>query len=485
MLNLIKHRRGSVMKKILLELVLVLATLFTPIMAKESPRAVIVFDASGSMWGQINGVSKIEIAKNALKNVVSNWNPGVELGLTVYGHRTKGDCNDIESVIPVGKIDKQRIIRTVMGIKPKGKTPISRSLRKVANELRYTEEKATIILISDGKETCDPDPCATAKALKKEGIDFVAHVIGFNVDKNTDKQLACIANATGGEYFSAKNAAALNKAIKVVAKKVEAAKPKPIAKKLKNNLEITASETENGKWIRASHVIYKAVDGKKDDSSTASCTSYKKEACLEQIPIGKYIVHSRYNDFKKDTSFEVKAGEVTKVHVVMGQTGKVEISASEKENGKWIRASHVIYKAVDGKKDDSSTASCSSYKKEACLEQIPIGKYIVHSRYNDFKKDTLFEVKAGEVTKVHVTFNQFFIEAKCFNSGDNIAYEIYASSGQLVYEKKKKCSETLKVTLEKGSYSVEAKVGNDTKEVKFTVGENSNRVLIDMANTQE
>ena len=160
------------MKKIFLGFVLVFATLFTSVMAEDTPRAVIIFDASGSMWGQIKGVSKIEIARDALKNVVKEWNPDVELGLTVYGHRSKGDCNDIETIIPVGKIDKNRVIKTVMSIKPKGKTPISRSMRKVADEIKYTEEKATIILISDGKETCDPDPCGTAKELEKEGIVF-------------------------------------------------------------------------------------------------------------------------------------------------------------------------------------------------------------------------------------------------------------------------------------------------------------------------
>ncbi|HHB94921.1 MAG TPA: VWA domain-containing protein, partial [Campylobacterales bacterium] len=197
------------MKKLLLSFLLVFATLVSAV-ADDSPKAVIVFDASGSMWGQIQGKTKIEIAKKALENVVKDWNPKVELGLTVYGHRKKGDCNDIESVIPVGQIDKNEIISTVNKIQPKGKTPIARSLKKVADELKYTEEKATIILISDGKESCDSNPCDVAKDLEKKGIDFVTHVIGFNVDKKTDKQLECIAKATGGEYFSAKNASALN-----------------------------------------------------------------------------------------------------------------------------------------------------------------------------------------------------------------------------------------------------------------------------------
>ena len=393
------------MKKMLLGFVLVLATLFTSVCAEDNPRAVIIFDASGSMWGQINGVTKIEIARDALKNVVKEWNPNVELGLTVYGHRSKGDCNDIESIIPVGKVDKNRVIQTVMGIKPKGKTPISRSLRKVAEEIKYTEEKATIILISDGKETCDPDPCGTAKELEAQGIDFVTHVIGFNVDKKTSKQLECIANATGGEYFSAKNATALNKAMKVIAKKVEVVvPPKPVVKKLKNNLEVTASETEGGKWIEAYHTIYPVEDGELG-RSTKNCWSKKKKECLRQMPVGQYVLKSKYNEFKIETTFNIKAGEATKLNIVFGQTGKIEISASETEGGKWIEAYHAIY-PVEDEELGRSTKNCWTKKRKECLKQIPVGQYVLKSKYNKFKKETAFEIKANEVTKLNVVFGQ-------------------------------------------------------------------------------
>ena len=649
------------MKKMLLVCVLIFTTLFTSVWAEDNPRAVIIFDASGSMWGQINGVTKIEIARDALKNVVKEWNPNVELGLTVYGHRSKGDCNDIETVIPVGKIDKNRVIKTVMGIKPKGKTPISRSLRKVAEEIKYTEEKATIILISDGKETCDPDPCGTAKELEKQGIDFVTHVIGFNVDKKTSQQLECIASATGGEYFSAKNAAALNEAMKVIAKKVEVVEPKPEPKPIvvmpKNNLEVTASEKkdgkmikvrhyiyraingerekdeikscfsyvkkpcleklpagnyvlrskyeyfkdqftvfdvtdtnvtkmhiimgetgtvefsvseeengkwvrathythrmidgdmdkdeigscwskekkpctyqfpvgkyvvrtkynkfedkktyfevkaedttkvhvvmgetgtvefsvseeENGKWVRATHYTHRMIDGDMDKDEIGSCWSKEKKPCTYQFPVGKYVVRTKYNEFDiKKTYFEVKAKETTKVHVAMGTTGEIEISASEKEGGKWVRSSHYVYKMEDGEKNKSHSASCTSTKKKACLKKLPVGQYVIESTYNGSKKVTPLEIKTKSKTKVHVTFGQFMIEAKCSEMNAKVNYEIYASNGQLVDEKKMKCSDTLKVTLDNGDYSVEAKVGNDTKEVKFTVGGGSNKLLIDM-----
>jgi len=195
--------------------------IFTTVIAGEHPRAMIVFDASGSMWGQISGKPKIEIAREVLQDVLSKWNPDTDLGLTVYGHRFRGDCNDIQTLIPISKVNKNRMIKAVMSIQPKGKTPISKSLRIVADEMKYTEESSTVILISDGKETCDPDPCGTAKQLRKEGMDFVVHVIGFDVDKKTDKELECIAAATGGSYYSPKNAAALNQSMKKIVAKVE------------------------------------------------------------------------------------------------------------------------------------------------------------------------------------------------------------------------------------------------------------------------
>jgi len=390
------------MRKILLGCVLVFATLFTNVLAEDNPRAVIIFDASGSMWGQINGVTKIEIARDAFKNVVREWNPNVELGLTVYGHRSKGDCNDIESVIPVGKVDKNRVIRTVMGIKPKGKTPISRSLRKVAEEIKYTEEKATIILISDGKETCDPDPCGTAKELEKEGIDFITHVIGFNVDKKTDAQLECIAHATGGEYFSAKNAVALNKAMKVIVKKVEVTKPK----KLEKNLQITASETESGKLVKALHQIYKDIGGKMADKYEHLCESDKKEPCFESVPAGKYIIVTHYNKYKIKTPVEVKDTELTKVNIITGQTGEAKIFASETDGGKWVKSFHFIYKVVDGEAEENNIDSCESHKKEPCLKRLPVGKYVAKSSYNKFKKETAFEIKSDTVVEVPVAFSQ-------------------------------------------------------------------------------
>src|SRR5690606_39849834 len=86
---------------------------------------VIVYDASGSMWGQIDGVSKSEIAREVMADLVNGWSDGTNLGLVAYGHRSEGDCGDIETLIEPGPLDRASFIDTVNAIRPRGKTPIS------------------------------------------------------------------------------------------------------------------------------------------------------------------------------------------------------------------------------------------------------------------------------------------------------------------------------------------------------------------------
>ena len=105
-------------------MVLVLA-LSSTVTAEEGRRFMLVLDESNSMWGQIEGVCKIEIARDVIGKMVKDWPEGRPLGVLAYGHRRKGDCHDIELVLPVGPVDSAKIISTVNRLRPKGKTPLT------------------------------------------------------------------------------------------------------------------------------------------------------------------------------------------------------------------------------------------------------------------------------------------------------------------------------------------------------------------------
>jgi Ca-activated chloride channel homolog len=185
----------------------------------HAENAMLVLDASGSMWGTLENQSKIQIARETVAEVLKTWPKSNALGLVAYGHRRKGDCADIETLLPVAPVKPVAFQASVNALNPKGMTPISAAVQHAALALKSSEQKATVILVSDGEETCNLDPCQIARQLEADGIDFTAHVIGFDVPKGgvADRQLACLAKETGGRYVNAKNAGELTRALSQIA----------------------------------------------------------------------------------------------------------------------------------------------------------------------------------------------------------------------------------------------------------------------------
>lgn len=209
--------------------------------AQEQPRTILVLDASGSMWGQIDGVAKITIAQQVMGELLGTLPEDQELGLTAYGHRTEGDCTDIETLVVPGAGTRGAISNAVNGIKPRGKTPMTDAVVAAAEALRYTDQPATVILVSDGIETCNPDPCAAARVLEETGVDFTAHVVGFDVsDPEALAQMQCLADETGGRFLTAANASELGEALTEVA---AAPEPTPVT------VSFVATEGDGGPRI--------------------------------------------------------------------------------------------------------------------------------------------------------------------------------------------------------------------------------------------
>lgn len=231
---------------IVLSLLIIIPIFITQ--AQENKRqTIIVLDASGSMWGQIEGKAKIDIAREVIKELLKDWDSQVLLGITAYGHRKKGDCHDIESIYPVSKANAENILAKVNAITPKGMTPLSQAVKVAAEELKFTEKKATVILLSDGKETCNMDPCELGKELEKKGVDFTAHVIGFDVKKEEQAGLKCLAENTGGLFLSAKNSAELKRALSE-ASRIVAEKPPEV--KGKGKIWLDKNEFTVGEEIK-------------------------------------------------------------------------------------------------------------------------------------------------------------------------------------------------------------------------------------------
>jgi len=181
-------------------------------------RAVeIVVDASRSMWGQIDGVSKMQIAKETLEDV-SYWLPAdLDLALRAYGSTSaseSNDCADSSLLVPFGELNRDPIRRAIGGLKPTGQTPIAYALTQAARDFGTLESDRTIVLVSDGIESCGGDPVQAAYALREQGI--IVHLIGFGLGSAADEDtesLRAVARASGGRYVTASSAEELKAAL--------------------------------------------------------------------------------------------------------------------------------------------------------------------------------------------------------------------------------------------------------------------------------
>ncbi len=309
-------RRSLVYSSILLALTLLFSL---SAYGAEMPEVIFILDGSGSMWGSAGKIRKIEAAKEVMAKVVPSLPKEVGVGLTVYGHRRKGDCGDVEIMIPSGSTDRAGLLAKVQGISPKGMTPIAAAVKMVAEELKRREAETTIVLVSDGIETCDKDPCGVIKGLKGSGIKFILHVVGFGVDQKGKEQLTCLSDAGGGKYIQATDAgsllAALETVKKEVAVKVEEAKTTTVKAKTKlGKLKITmpASAVKTQGEIK--------IVRKRDNKVVKKA----KPAAEGTHPLlaGVYEIILQFNNTNYQPpseaslgQFEVKGGEVTEVNL--------------------------------------------------------------------------------------------------------------------------------------------------------------------------
>ena len=160
-----------------------------------------VFDASNSMNAFWDGNRKIEVATRLLSESLKELYgiPGLRLGLRVYGHQTKfiegqQDCDDTELVIPFAKGNNLLIGKALDRLQARGTTPIARSLQRAADDFSQPDSRKVIILITDGIEACDEDPCAVSKMLQAQGIIVKPFIIGIGIEEAFKETFRCVGN---------------------------------------------------------------------------------------------------------------------------------------------------------------------------------------------------------------------------------------------------------------------------------------------------
>ena len=186
------------------------------------PAIEVILDASGSMLKRMGEKRRYQIAREVLQELIENKLPdNVEFGLRVFGHTEPGSCHtDLE--IPIGPLNRQAAVAALETLTPQNlaKTPIAASLTAAASDLKSLNGEATLLLITDGEETCDGDPEQAIIKLREGGIDAVINIIGFAIDDDElDAKFRRWANAGGGTYKKATDAESLAASIEQLSRR--------------------------------------------------------------------------------------------------------------------------------------------------------------------------------------------------------------------------------------------------------------------------
>ncbi|MDA0303648.1 MAG: VWA domain-containing protein [Bacteroidetes bacterium] len=178
---------------------------------EDDTQILFVFDASNSMNSFWEGNRKIMVATRLLSESLDELYgiPGLQLGLRVYGHQTKfvqgnQDCDDTELVVPFSTGNNLVIKRSLARIQARGTTPIARSLERAAEDFPAGNGRKVIVLITDGIEACDEDPCAVSQMLQARGIIVKPFIIGIGLEEQFKETFRCVGNffdATDAETF--------------------------------------------------------------------------------------------------------------------------------------------------------------------------------------------------------------------------------------------------------------------------------------------
>ena len=170
-------------------------------------RILFVFDCSLSMSKRWENSTNMDISKRVLNLAVDSLSrlDKVEVALRMYGHQSSvqpnRNCKDTKLEVPFYKGNIAALKEKIKQAQPRGTTPIAYTLEQCGGDFpNDPNARNIIILITDGIEECDGDPCAVSAALQSRNIILRPFVIGVGLDENFKKTFDCV-----GKFFDAKN----------------------------------------------------------------------------------------------------------------------------------------------------------------------------------------------------------------------------------------------------------------------------------------
>jgi len=388
-----------------------LATMAAVPAAAQGDKVMLIIDSSRSMWGQIDGVNKVVHARESLAEFFKSKQDAFRLGLMAYGHQQKASCDDFAVLEDVGEVDPGAYASAVNNISPKGSTPITAALDAAAKVMARETGRKHIILLSDGLDNCERDPCERAASLARSTPQMTLHTVAFDrSDKLTDLQeLSCIPEPSKGLFKTASNRAELDTALADIAARIanppQPAEPLPDMQSADADapvpIRLTAYLAGNEQRMMRG-LIWRIFSGRAGDDGRYQIVQESRDArpTLKLKP-GSYFVNVSWGLAHSTKRLEVMPGQPAHEQVVL-KTGAIRLNARQ-ASGAPISADQTRFHIYSDKTDQFG-------ERERIIADAPsgpvirlnTGTYFVVSRYGDSNAvvESRVEVKPGKLSEM-------------------------------------------------------------------------------------
>lgn len=463
--------------------------------ADQPPTVTIVFDGSGSIWGKLEGTkaAKLDVAKEAVKATLSKSAGQSAIGLASYGHRRRGDCSDAEVIIAPEAGTSEAIGAALDKLNPRGKGPISLAVREAARNIG-ARRPASIVLITDNADNCRADFCEMGDELAKSQPGLAVHVVGIALEPDEIAKTQCVARATGGRFYAARDHAQLATTIdevlrlalkagaasqasaepQLVAAPQPAQRPQPPAGR--PGLAAVAGLGADGpQWTAALRWSVLAADG------GATKATANGPALTRSLPAGKYVVTAEGGVVSARLEVEVGAGEPTEVRLAL-PAGALKLAARHVKDPAMPAVVSVYLEG--GEKTAAPVLVSRDIDSELML---PPGSYRLRIEQGAISRDLgPISVTAGKVSTVEAAFQSARLELTAAATGDSppldgamfvVAREDKTDQWHEIARSSAKAPYFL---VSPGSYRITARLGpvETHQRIALGAGETANRSLV-------
>jgi Ca-activated chloride channel family protein len=415
--------------------------------AAQPATTIIIFDGSGSMMGKLEGAkqSKLVQAREAVRSALSKVNPETRIGLASFGHRRKG-CLDVELMVPPQKVDAEKIMASLTQLDPRGRGPITHALREMAKTLGTFSGQRSLILIHDGPDNCQQDPCTAVADIRSSAPGAAVHVIGLGLEAGDLAKMACLTNATGGRLFDARNeeqiAAALEQALRVsAADPGRLAAPGPVPD---SRTQPPAPEPQIP--VGASGLVLRALLAPKSDAigwplkwtvapeGRPSEPIYEGRAASLFVPAapGRYVVEAQDGLASAKQVVDVEAGEAKRAELVLN-AGTLRMRTLAQKSGAPIAETviTVVETTPAGKGTVApSLARTGIFRGPEAIATLPAGHYLIQVEHGLARSERAVVVPAGSQGRIDLPVNSARLQVMAVprEDGGQLEAPIYSVS---------------------------------------------------------